>query len=307
MAQRAESTTAAEPEQLHLRVFAAVESMRGVPPDAGLWRVALMTAFGDRDSFTAGVRTVTRANVWSMAWSIFAHRDAAGISAHHVAVYADGPGLADRQARTAIAVLCALGLLKQTRRARKTALLALNIGALSWPEVLQRLRDDRSGGTGHEADDRSGGTGYVGVGVPEKQQLAAAAAATCSHTRRLDGLVGGIQSRRRRLGMRTLSEAKLRADVASGATTLDDLQADLDLLNATKRTRSRRRQRASTAPTPPDPGRFVCACGADLDRPFGPCGECRLCNVCQRREVRWDEAEREYVCPYGCRHGQGGY
>ena len=131
------------PQQIHLRLFAWIDSARGRVPERALWRetidLAILTA--EATAFVVHGRKIAAAVVHHLAWVIHSLTNSAGI-AH--ASDDDLARHAHRDAKTvsrALIVLNRIHAVRSTRDSRRTKRFhAMNLGGLSWPAIRQRAR-----------------------------------------------------------------------------------------------------------------------------------------------------------------------
>ena len=131
------------PQQIHLRLFAWIDSARGRVPERALWRetidLAIRTA--EATAFVVHGRKIAAAVVHHLAWVIHSLTNSAGI-AH--ASDEDLARHAHRDAKTvsrALTVLNRIHAVRSTRDSRRTKRFhAMNLGGLSWPAIRQRAR-----------------------------------------------------------------------------------------------------------------------------------------------------------------------
>ena len=262
------------PQQIHLRLFAWIDSARGRVPERALWRetidLAILTA--EATAFVVHGRKIAAAVVHHLAWVIHSLTNSAGI-AH--ASDDDLARHAHRDAKTvsrALIVLNRIHAVRSTRDSRRTKRFhAMNLGGLSWPAIRQRARLRRTveaayGGQqlplpnypsgGHTPPLRGVRTLGVKISDPiavvdpprgrdadqqKKQQQQPNTTINDndkSHDERdehrINGLIAYLAVSSRQRGA-PFNETATRGDVLAGRTTVLDLQAQADRIRAEER------------------------------------------------------------------------
>lgn len=254
---------AGEPDQLELRFFAIVDGFARRPPERALWRVLIDTALAKVDVFTArGGRRISAEAVHHVALAFYMQADAAGVI-HEFSEEFIGEQcrMSKRNVHAARQVLNDLRVVRSIpARGRRPGVHRMNLGGLDWPAVRQRVARTRRGdmvspqsgpGDGRRGDMVSGQDGRRGdmvsplMGCTTELPLSVAAGRYPSRARadrqqeqqqhrdqvRLEGLLGAIASRARRLG-HDFDEAGERRRIADGEIDIAALQALADDLDA---------------------------------------------------------------------------
>ena len=153
-------STPRQSDQLVLRFFAFIRTLKGVPPDRGLWRELLALALPDpRAVVTHCGRSIAGSTVLHVGLAFYMRSNRAGIidPAELPKPLRDMPvprvlaldtGHAIRTVKDAAAVLRGWRCLRMMRRSRRTAAAwQMNLGGLHWPAVKARAKAAASGDT----------------------------------------------------------------------------------------------------------------------------------------------------------------
>lgn len=139
-------------QQLSLLVFASLDRMQGTPPDKALWREALDLGIATIKRFVHNGYPVSASAVHHVGEHLYFLANPAGIINDPVTGKPGMPieGIARtcrvsvRTAKTALAVLCRLRVVKQIRTSRRrSAIWTMNLGGLTWSAGVARLRRAR--------------------------------------------------------------------------------------------------------------------------------------------------------------------
>ena len=152
-------------QQLELRLFERVGTMRGSPPERALWRELLDLALGTMRRFEAmsasSARAVSAAVVHHVGLALYFRADEAGIVQGFTAArLATDCRLERRCVVAALRVLESLRVIRRRRTSRRRPEeMRLNCGGLDWPAVRRRADRDHAPSGGREPllDAPSGG------------------------------------------------------------------------------------------------------------------------------------------------------
>ena len=261
---------AGEPDQLQLRFFAVVGGMHSAPPERALWRELLDLAIGKVKTLSApDGRVVSASAAWAVGAAVYFRANARGVveGFSHDMLAADCR-LDPRTARSALKVLAFLRIVvfkagpRRSQRGPRPRALHMNLGGLDWPAVRRRAKREQAEqadllprNTGRGARQFNGNTGHHARqqrAVPERANLAAVTDRPTPYERddaeqqqlnhklenRIEGLIGAIAARARKLGM-LYDENDERRRLATGEIGIAELQALADELG--ERIRIRRR------------------------------------------------------------------
>ena len=153
-------------QQLELRLFERVGTMRGSPPERALWRELLDLALGTMRRFEAmsasSARAVSAAVVHHVGLALYFRADEAGIVQGFTAArLATDCRLERRCVVAALMVLESLRVIRRRRTSRRRPEeMRLNCGGLDWPAVRRRADRDHAPSGGREPllDAPSGGS-----------------------------------------------------------------------------------------------------------------------------------------------------
>ena len=143
-------------QQLELRLFERVGTMRGSPPERALWRELLDLALGTMRRFEAmsasSARAVSAAVVHHVGLALYFRADEAGIVQGFTAArLATDCRLERRCVVAALRVLESLRVIRRRRTSRRRPEeLRLNCGGLDWPAVRRRADRDHPPSGGRE-------------------------------------------------------------------------------------------------------------------------------------------------------------
>ena len=132
------------PQQIHLRLFAWIDSARGRVPERALWRetidLAILTA--EATAFVVHGRKIAVAVVHHLAWVIYSLTNSAGLAHASDEDLAQHAHLRDpKMVSRALIILNRIHAVRSTRDSRRTKRIhAMNLGGLSWPAIRQRAR-----------------------------------------------------------------------------------------------------------------------------------------------------------------------
>ena len=263
-----------EPDQLELRFFAILDGFTRRPPERALWRVLIDTALAKTDIFVARGRRISAEAVHHVALAFYMQADAAGVIHEFSEEFiAEQCRMSKRNVHAARQVLNDLRVVRSMpARGRRPGVHRMNLGGLDWPAVRQRVArtrrgdmvspqsgpgEDRRGDMVSPQDGRRGDMVSPPMGCTTELPLAAVVDQYPSRARdheqqqqrfterkaqrqeeRIEGLIGAIAARARRLGME-YNEAEERQLLEAGEIGVDDLQRHADKLE--EKLRSRRR------------------------------------------------------------------